>query len=322
MNQINSIHSISTCTLWTALITPFDHRGDIDFTSLTHLANAQNDAGNGILLLGSTGEGLALSTAEQKSVVDHVCQLSLSVPIMVAVGGYQLTQQLDWVNYCNQLPIDAYLLGAPLYAKPGVKGQQRWFEKLLDEATFPCMLYNVPSRSGVSLSEVALSNLQHHKNFWALKEASGDIQTFQRYQKACPELAMFSGEDSLLPALVSAGAKGLVSVAANVWPQATMRYVDCSLSGQSENLLKVWLPAIESLFSQSNPIPAKVLLAHKQQITTPELRAPLTHDEVDDLSILIKSDEQISAWLDNQHCAFVTEIESQQAGQPAPAITL
>lgn len=322
MNQINSKHSISTCTLWTALITPFDHRGDIDFTSLTHIANAQNEAGNGILLLGSTGEGLALSADEQKSVVDHVCQLSLSVPIMVAVGGYQLEQQREWINYCNQQPIDAYLLGAPLYAKPGTKGQQRWFELLLDEANFPCMLYNVPSRSGVSLSDVALSNLQHNKNFWALKEASGDIETFKRYQEACPDIAIFSGEDSLLPALVSHEVKGLVSVAANVWPQATKHYVDCSLKGQSDTLLKVWQPAIESLFSQSNPIPAKVLLAYKKQISTPELRAPLTHEEVDELSTLINSDEQITAWLDDQHCALGAETARQQEVLSAPSITL
>ena len=84
-------------------------------------------AGNGLLLLGSTGEGLALTRDEQLSIVEFVCNLALNTPLMVAVGGSNLPEQISWIEHCNNLPIDSFLLGTPLYAKPGVVGQTQWF---------------------------------------------------------------------------------------------------------------------------------------------------------------------------------------------------
>lgn len=308
MNQIKqSIHEEKTnahatldrCTVWTALITPFDHNGQIDFISLTKIAREQAAAGNGILLLGSTGEGLSINEHEQWQIVKTVCDLKLTVPLMIAVGGFQLSEQLKWIEKCNELPIDAYLLGSPIYSKPGPVGQQVWFETLLEAASFPCMLYNVPSRSGVSLSVSTLSALQHHKNCWALKEASGDISVFLNYREYCPNLSIFSGEDHMVPYLANAGVKGLVSVCANTWPEATKRYVENSLNGQTESLFPIWKKAISTLFHVANPIPVKVLMQEKQQIETPTLRLPLTHNELEDASHLIVADQQISQWLVN-----------------------
>jgi len=296
MNQIQSKPSIEHYSLWTALVTPFDSAGAIDFPSLSTLAYQQEKAGNGILLLGSTGEGLSLSADEQLAIVKHICNLQLNVPIMVGVGGYQLTEQINWLDVCNQLSIHAYLLGAPLYAKPGPKGQQQWFEALLNQAEFPCMLYNVPSRSGISLSTEALSQLQHHPKCWALKEASGDINQFLNYRASCPEIALYSGEDSLMPYLAAAGAKGLVSVSANVWPQPTHQYVKSCLAGQLEHTFPVWDRAIATLFSVANPIPAKALLAELGDINHSTLRPPLVAEELDELSSLLAADQQIKAW--------------------------
>ena len=178
LSKINNRLAIDAITLWTALVTPFDREGAIDFTSLKINAQRQNDAGNGILLLGSTGEGLALTLKEQQAIVEHVCQLQPSVPLMVAVGGSNLKQQLEWVNYCNQLPIHGFLLGSPLYAKPGAVGQTHWFESLLNASSHPCMLYNVPSRSGTDIPVETIQNIQNHPNCWAMKEASGDLAKF------------------------------------------------------------------------------------------------------------------------------------------------
>ena len=116
--------------LWTALVTPFTDAGEVDYAILDQLVAQQQAANNGILLLGSTGEGLALTLKEQQAIVEHVCQLNPTVPLMVAVGGMNLKQQIAWVEYCNKLPIHGYLLGSPLYAKPGVIGQTHWFENL------------------------------------------------------------------------------------------------------------------------------------------------------------------------------------------------
>lgn len=312
MNQVNSISSrelrAKNCPLWTALITPFHPDTSVDFASLASIAQAQADAGNGLLLLGSTGEGLALSLAEQKSIVEFVCGLSLDTPIMVAVGGYNLPEQVRWIEYCNHLAIDAFLLGSPLYAKPGPVGQTQWFTQLLEAANAPCMLYNVPSRSGVDIPVSTLKQVKNHPNCWAVKEASGDINQFLAYSQHCPEVELFSGEDAMLPYLATAGAKGLVSVCANAWPQATNLFVAMCLAGQPQQrqqLFPLWHNAVDALFSVANPIPVKVLMHQQKIIDAPMLRAPLTHLELTDNSQLLAFDKKISQWL-SQHNHLAT----------------
>lgn len=291
-------NQLSDFPLWTALVTPFDECGAIDFASLSRIAREQASAGNALLILGSTGESLALSAEQHLSIVRYVVDLNLSVPIMVGVGGSQLMQQLHWIEQCNSLAIDAYLLGAPLYAKPGPAGQEQWFSALLNASKKPCMLYNVPSRSGVTLSAQALANLQHHENCWALKEASGDIAQFVAYKKACPELQLFSGEDGLMPELAGLGARGLVSVSANAWPEATQRYVQLSLAGLgiTQSVKATWQPAINALFAVANPIPVKVLMHENGDIDSPMLQPPLTHLEPFDKSVLTRANDAIHQW--------------------------
>jgi len=308
MNQIKySQNNSSTATtklhntiLWTALVTPLLNSGAIDFPSLKQLAVNQATAGNGIVLLGSTGEGLALTSKEQLSIVEFVCQLSLDTPLMVAVGGYNLTEQRHWIATCNQLPISAYLLGSPIYAKPGVVGQTQWFSALLDAANFPCMLYNVPSRSGVSIPIETLQTLQEHPHCWALKEASGDLNQVLAYRQYCPDIALFSGEDAMMPYLAQAGVKGLVSVCSNAWPRATHKYVELSLAGETQGLFPLWQNAVDELFQVASPIPVKNLMHQKEMISTPLLRAPLTHLELVENNSLLASDKLINQWLENQ----------------------
>ena len=296
-SQLFGGRSLDACPLWTALVTPFLDNSEIDFASLKKIAAAQAQAGNGLLLLGSTGEGLALTSDEQLSIVEFVCDLKLNAPLMVAVGGYNLTEQINWVKRCNNLSIDSYLLGTPLYAKPGVVGQTQWFTALLDAAKFPCMLYNVPSRSGVEIPIETVQSVQDHPNCWAMKEASGDLNKFLSYRKQCPNIELYSGEDAMLPYLVPAGAKGLVSVCANAWPQATQTYVQLCLTGKTQDLFPLWNDAVDSLFSVANPIPIKVLMQQQQNIQTSMLRPPLTHLELTDNTALLAFDEQINQWL-------------------------
>ncbi len=286
--------------LWTALITPFNQDNSIDFESLQVIAIEQAKAGNALLLLGSTGEGLALTTNEQLSVVKFVCQLTLNVPIMVAVGGYNLAEQVAWLAQCNELAIDAYLLATPLYAKPGGIGQTQWFTTLLDEAKFPCMLYNVPSRSGTEIPVSTVQSVQNHPNCWAMKEASGDLNKFLHYSEHCPHIDLYSGEDAMLPYLVAGGAKGLVSVCANAWPEATHCYVEQCLTKHgldNQALFPLWKNAVEALFSVANPIPVKVLMHKNNTISTAILRAPLTHLELAEDNELLNFNEKINFWL-------------------------
>lgn len=297
----STVTSVSDCSLWTALITPFNQDGSIDFDSLAEIAKAQIHAGNGLLLLGSTGEGLALTNEEQLAVVEFICELQTSLPqkspLMVAVGGYNLSEQMNWIKQCNELDIHSYLLGTPLYAKPGEVGQTAWFKALLDTAKFPCMLYNVPSRSGVEIPVATVQSLQNHPNCWAMKEASGDLNKFLNYRQQCQNIDMYTGEDAMVPYLVPAGVKGLVSVSANVWPQATKTYVELCLAGQTSTMFPVWNNAVDALFSVANPIAVKILMHQQKVISTPTLRAPLIHTELTDSTELLAVNDQINQWL-------------------------
>ncbi|MEM5479354.1 4-hydroxy-tetrahydrodipicolinate synthase [Pseudoalteromonas fuliginea] len=293
--MINNFN-LNDYSLWTALVTPFDQHRDVDYNTLTKLVRDQEAAHNGILLLGSTGEGLALTQKEQQAIVEHVCQLKPAVPLMVAVGGSNLKQQIEWVNYCNTLPIHSFLLGSPLYAKPGAIGQTHWFESLLNASDHPCMLYNVPGRSAVSIPAATIQNLKNNKNLWALKEASGSIAQFEAYRQAAPNLAIFSGDDALMPYFAQAGAKGLVSVAANAWPEQTHEFVKRCLSGQHPNLFAQWSSAINSLFAVANPIPVKVLMHLQGRLSSPQLRPPLTHLELTQTDCITTANNTILSW--------------------------
>ncbi|MCG7562649.1 MULTISPECIES: 4-hydroxy-tetrahydrodipicolinate synthase [Pseudoalteromonas] len=295
-SHIQLSDQLSDYPLWTALVTPFDACDQVDYHSLQQLVAQQVEANNGILLLGSTGEGLALTLPEQKKIVEFVCALAPQVPIMVAVGGINLAAQLEWVEFCNTQKIDALLLGSPLYAKPGVVGQTHWFDTLLSAANVPCMIYNVPGRSAVAIAPEVLTNLAHHDNLWALKEASGDIATFEAFRRALPSLAIYSGDDALLPYFAQAGAAGLVSVASNAWPSQTAEFVRRALSGTSPNLFTTWADAISSLFAVANPIPVKTLMHLQGTLTTPHLRPPLTHLELTNHAALNAANEQILSW--------------------------
>ena len=295
-----SAYDLNNYPLWTALITPMTPQGSVDYACLAQLVTMQQEADNGILLLGSTGEGLALSVEEHKRIVEYVVSLNPTVPLMVAVGGFDLQQQTSWIEYCNTLNIDAYLLASPMYAKPGKNGQLLWFKQLLESAERPCMIYNVPSRSGINLDAGTLGTLSESETFWALKEASGDLERFHEYRMACPSVKVFSGDDGLFPQHASDNAAGLVSVCSNAWPQATHRFVEHHLSNRNEQITDSWANALDSLGVAANPIPVKVLMHQLSIIGTPNLRLPLTHLELDNTRALVDADQSINRWL-SQH---------------------
>lgn len=290
--------SMDNTHLWTALITPMQQDGTIDFDGLAKCVQEQQQANNGILLIGSTGEGLALTNNEKQKIVEYVVAMKPTVPIMVGVGGAQLDEQLQWIAFCETQPIDAYLLVTPLYAKPGPKGQIAWFKALLDAVSKPCMLYNVPSRTGISMHVDVLKALAGHRYLWAVKEASGSLEDFKAYHAANPQLAFFSGEDGLMPELAQLGAQGLVSVVSNVWPKATNHYVaQCVAQKLNQAEIALWKAASAALFIVSNPIPAKALLAHRGWLAAATLRLPLVADELEELSVLLEADQKVAEWL-------------------------
>lgn len=290
--------------LWTAVITPLNQQGQVDLKSFENLLREQEEAKNGVVILGSTGEALNLGLEEKKEIVNFADKLRLSTPVMIGVGGHHLESTLEWVNFLeSKKNLNAYLLVTPLYAKPGTEGQYHWFKALLDQSTRPCMLYNVPGRTGVSMSPQACHRLANHPNFWSIKEASGSVEKFKEYReitKATGQL-LFSGDDAMTPEFAPHGCFGLVSVASNVWPNATHLYVNLATSGKLTKEEKVlWEQATQALFSASNPIPTKAILFSQGRIQSALLRAPLHIEDLREMGVLHQADQKISNWFEKK----------------------
>lgn len=281
--------------LWTAVVTPFTDSGAVDFESLTKVVNQQIEAKNGLLILGSTAEALNLNTTTKKAIIEHVVNMNPAAPIMVGVGGHLQEECLEWIKYLNTLKIDAFLMVTPLYAKPGAIGQYEWFKALMDAAIKPVMLYNVPGRTAVAMSTEAVARLSTHKNFWAIKEASGSVEKFKEYLKAANGRPVYCGDDALMPDFANAGSAGLVSVASNAWPKETNLYVQQCLD-KTFDAKELWTKASNSLFVASNPVPVKRLLAERGVIRSARMMAPLHHEDMASATPVLEAQKAVESW--------------------------
>lgn len=291
--------NLNNYPLWTAVITPMNENGSVDYPSLEKVLKEQKEAQNGLLILGSTGESLNLDLDEKKEILNFTLSLELELPIMVGVGGANLKTTSSWIEYLETLKVDSYLLVTPLYAKPGVIGQYEWFKHLMDLSTKPVVLYNVPGRTSKELEHQTVQMLKDHPRMWGIKEASGSVEEFKKYVNDAPNALVFSGDDALLPAFSKVGAKGLISVASNVWPKETNLYTKkCLDKSLKDEDCKLWEKASDSLFIASNPIPVKRLMSDLNIITSSVLRAPLTHKDLEDASELQNSHNKIISWFE------------------------
>lgn len=298
MNSENRPHPLGMTRLWTAVVTPMHADGEIDFESFEKLLQEQVDAGNGVVVLGSTGEALNLSQTEKVRVLEFTNNLALKTPVMIGVGGHHLESTLEWIDQLESLQnIDSYLVVTPLYAKPGTEGQYHWFKSILDRSTRPCMLYNVPGRTGVEMSTEAVLRLNSHPQFWAIKEASGSVEKFCEYRNQLNGQLLYSGDDALTPDFAPHGCHGLISVAGNVWPKETNQFVELTL--KSELTLEevgLWKRASLTLFNAANPIPTKALLFATGRIGCAQLKAPLHMEDLSDMAPLEQANQSIVEW--------------------------
>lgn len=287
--------NVSNYALWTAVITPLAQSNEVDYQALETVIRDQEEAGNALVILGSTAEALNLKLEDKKKIVTEVVAMNPKTPIMVGVGGHQLEETLEWIKFLETQKIHAYLMVTPLYAKPGSNGQYQWFKTLMDAVTRPVMLYNVPGRSAVEMSTEAVAKLSTHQNFWAIKEASGSVEKFKGYLKAAGGKPVYSGDDALMPDFALVGGSGLVSVASNAWPKETNLYVKKCLDKTFDDK-QLWTDASNSLFVASNPVPVKRLMFENGKIQTPFMVAPLSHEDMPDASAVLKAHKDVQNW--------------------------
>jgi 4-hydroxy-tetrahydrodipicolinate synthase len=289
--------NINEYPLWTAIVTPMNEDSTVDYPSFEKILREQEAAQNGVVILGSTGEALNLTKEECKKVLEYGLSLKLNIPVMTGIGGFNQKEILEYVTYLNTLPLDAYLVVTPLYAKPGEHGQTGWFKAILDLSTKPCMLYNVPGRTGVKMNFNAVKNLSNHKNLWAIKEASGSVEDFKKYVEAAPKARVYSGDDGMVPDYTPTGCVGLVSVAGNCWPVETRAYVVKSLEEKlTPAEVDLWKKACDTLFIATNPVPVKNIMQVQGRIKTNVLRSPLSHKDFADNSPLVEANKKIQTW--------------------------
>lgn len=281
--------------LYTACVTPFDGDGEIDYRSLEKILRMQAQAGNGVVLLGSTGESLSLKDSERKEIVQFSCDLKLPTEVIVGVPSHNLFAALEWLEFCKDMPIQGYLMTTPIYTKPGILGQTQWFEKLLEKANHPAMLYNIPGRAGVRLHPEAVKNLHDHDNFLAIKDSSGAVESIVDYKIAAPNISVYCGDDYMMPSMAIEGSIGLISVASNAWPEATRRYVSQSLKLQKLDT-KIWWQASSSFFTASNPIPVKAFMKDIDIIAHDTVRLPLSLDDLPSHESLLQYHNQLRDW--------------------------
>lgn len=264
-----------------ALVTPFSEDGSIDFDALARLVDWHLDQGtDAILTLGTTGESSTMTHEEDERVVAFVVErVAGRIPVIAGSGSNCTQTMLEKSLAFQRLGADGLLLIAPYYNKSNEEGIYRHFATVADAVDIPCILYNIPGRTGCSISLRNIERLAVHPNVMGLKEASGNVGFAA--DAACfinDGFRMYSGEDALTVPLMSLGASGTISVWANLQPREVHHMCAAFLDGDVEtarSLQLAALPLIHGLFSEVNPIPVKEALAQMGMIEA-NYRLPLT----------------------------------------------
>ncbi len=250
----------------TAIITPMTENG-IDYESFARLIEFQIAEGiDAIVVVGTTGEGSTLTDKEHKDAIAFcVKQVAGRVPVIAGTGSNDTAYAIEMTEFACEAGADAMLLVTPYYNKATQKGLIASFRAIADASTKPCILYNVPSRTGCNLTPATAAVLAEHPNIVAIKEASGNIsQIAELASLVGDKMDIYSGNDDQIVPILSLGGKGVISVLSNPCPRVTHDICARFFSGDIEGsraLQLEYLPLINALFSEVNPIPAKAAMA-------------------------------------------------------------
>ena len=287
----------------TALVTPFLPDGSLDLPALRSLIHRQIDAGiDAIVLLGTTGEPCTLSMDEREKVIETGLTAAAGrIPIIVGTGSNDTRRAIEYAKQAFRLGANGQLSVTPYYNKATQEGLKRHFSMIAKACPLPMILYNVPSRTGVSLHAKTISALAQQENIVGIKEASGSIAlTAQILQETNGLFSVYCGNDDAAVPMMALGAAGVISVCSNLVPlqmHALTHACQSGCYGEARETQLALLPLIELLFSQVNPIPIKAAM-HMSGLIHDVLRLPLTPMEEPErgkLHALLKDMKLISA---------------------------
>ena len=251
-----------------ALVTPFNSDGSVNFDELGNLLEYHvNNNSGGIVILGTTGEASTLSFDEEAKIVEYsVKKVNHRIPLIVGSGSNETEKAVTMSKKYSEMGADYVLVITPYYNKTNESGLIKHFTAIADASKCPVIMYNVPGRTGMSISISALEVLSKHPNIYGIKEASGNMSYAMKVSRLLNDnFHMYSGNDDIIVPMMSIGAVGVISVLANIAPKQTAKICDLCLKENYKEASKLQndlLPLINDLFIEVNPIPVKEAMNH------------------------------------------------------------
>ena len=275
---------------FTALVTPF-RNGEVDVEALEGMVEFQIQHGvSGLVPCGTTGETPAMSEAEDRVVVGTVVRIANGrVPIIAGTGSNSTDMAIKYTKMAQEVGADGSLQVAPYYNKPTQEGLYRHFAAIAESTELPLVLYNIPGRTGVTISAETMARLAEIPNIVGVKDSTLSMNMISDVIRLCgEEFDVLSGDDPMTLPLVALGGRGVISVASNVAPGAVSDMVRAVLEGDWERgreLHYELLPLFRALFVETNPIPVKTA-ASLLGLCSDEMRLPLVPMEGENLRAL------------------------------------
>jgi len=281
----------------TAMVTPFDYKGNVDFVKTTQLVNYLIANGtDSIVVSGTTGESPTLSTEEKLALFQHVVKVADNrAKIIAGTGSNNTYASIELTKKAEKIGVDALLLVSPYYNKPNQQGLYEHFKAIAESTKLPIMLYNIPGRTAVTIDVDTIVKLSAIPNIVALKESTGDIAAATEIiAKTDESFHLYSGDDYLTLPMLAIGAKGVVSVAAHIIGNEMQEMIKTFESGETEKAALIHqrlLPVMNAMFIAPNPTPVKTALQMKG-IDVGSVRlplVPLTGQEREKLSGIVNN---------------------------------
>ncbi|WP_163184058.1 4-hydroxy-tetrahydrodipicolinate synthase [Neobacillus sedimentimangrovi] len=253
----------------TAMVTPFDNKGHIDFAKTTKLVNYLIENGtDSLVVAGTTGESPTLSKEEKLALFQHVVKVvNKRVPVIAGTGSNNTYSSIELTKKAEQIGVDGIMLVAPYYNKPNQEGLYQHFKAVAESTTLPVMLYNIPGRAVVNILPETIIRLSKIPNIVAVKEASGDINAMTTIIANTDEdFALYSGDDGLTLPVLAIGGAGIVSVASHIIGNEMQQMIKAFLDGDHRSAAKLHqelLPIMKALFAAPSPAPVKTALQLK-----------------------------------------------------------
>ncbi len=264
----------------TAMITPFKQDGTVDYENMSKLIDRQISSGiDALCICGTTGESATLSMQEHKDVLSHcVKYIDGRCKTIAGTGNNDTAASIELSQFADGLGVDALLIVTPYYNKTTQKGLVLHYNTIANRVDTPIILYNVPSRTGIGFHDDTYKKLSAHPNICGIKEASGDFSLIANtLAKTSDDLAMWSGNDDQVVAMMALGAYGVISVVSNLIPEVVVEMTHAYLNGNTKKAKDIQLryaKLIDLLFCEVNPIPIKMAM-QLSNLDTGVLRLPL-----------------------------------------------